>query len=63
MKAFLLLVILVATIGNAYAYIDPGSMSIVMQAIAGVVVGGIVTIRIYWRKIKEISQKIFSKKA
>jgi len=42
-----------ATISDAYAYIDPGSGSIIIQAIVGALVGVGITIRIYWYKIKE----------
>ena len=38
---------------NAYAYIDPGSGSIIIQAIIGALVGVGITAKIYWYKIKE----------
>ncbi len=40
-------------IPDAYAYIDPGSGSIVIQAIIGALVGVGITIKIYWYKLKE----------
>ena len=39
-------------IQDAYAYIDPGSGSIFIQAIIGALVGFSVAIRVYWEKIK-----------
>ena len=37
---------------NAYAYIDPGSSTVFLQVIVGVVVGVGITIKVYWEKIK-----------
>ena len=38
---------------DAYAYIDPGSGSMVIQVIIGALVGVGVTLKIYWYKFKE----------
>ncbi|MCH8342467.1 MAG: hypothetical protein IH983_00585 [Planctomycetes bacterium] len=35
-----------------YAYIDPGTGSIIMQAIIGSVAAALVGIRLYWQRIK-----------
>lgn len=43
-------------ISDAYAYIDPGSGSLVIQIIIGALVGAGITLKIYWHKFKE---KIF----
>jgi len=43
----------------AYAYIDPGSASLFMTLILGVLAGLAVTIRIYWRKVKIIFGSFF----
>ena len=40
-------------ISNAFAYIDPGTGSIVIQAMIGALVGVGITLKIYWYKIKE----------
>jgi len=45
-------------IHDAYAYIDPGTSSMFIQVIVGVLVGLGITIKIYWEKIKF---KLFSK--
>ena len=45
-------------IPNAYAYIDPGSMSVVFALIIGVLVGAGMTIKLYWIKLKnKLSRK------
>ena len=45
-------------IPNAYAYIDPGSMSVVFALILGVLVGAGMTIKLYWMKLKnKLSRK------
>ena len=44
-------------VSDAYAYIDPGSGSIVIQAIIGALVGVGITLKLYWYKIKEKIQK------
>jgi len=43
----------VFTISDAYAYIDPGTGSLVIQVILGALVGVGITVKIYWYKIKE----------
>lgn len=38
---------------DAYAYIDPGSGSMMIQVIIGALVGVGITLKIYWYKFKE----------
>jgi len=40
-------------ISDAFAYIDPGSGSMLLQALIGVFVGIAITLKIYWYKLKE----------
>ncbi len=40
-------------VSDAFAYIDPGSGSLVIQIIVGALVGTGITIKIYWYKLKE----------
>tara|TARA_B110000014_G_scaffold55285_1_gene37335 strand:- start:6221 stop:6424 length:204 start_codon:yes stop_codon:yes gene_type:complete len=40
------------SISNAYAYLDPGSGTIILQMLAGAVIGAGIAIRLYWQKIK-----------
>ncbi|HJR75716.1 MAG TPA: hypothetical protein VJ805_02050 [Nitrospiraceae bacterium] len=37
---------------NAFAYIDPGSGSILLQLILGGVAGVLVVVKMYWQKLK-----------
>lgn len=37
----------------AYAYIDPGTGSLILQSVIGAVVGGLVVFKLYWRRTKE----------
>ncbi len=39
-------------VSDAYAYLDPGSASIILQALVGVFIGVAITIKIYWHKLK-----------
>ena len=44
-------VFLVAT--PAYAYIDPGSGSMLVQLLTGGVAGVLILLRLYWRRLKD----------
>jgi nitrate/nitrite transporter NarK len=37
---------------NAYAYLDPGTGSMILQGLIGGIAGGMFAIRLYWGKIK-----------
>ncbi|MBT3311504.1 MAG: hypothetical protein HN737_08310 [Desulfobacterales bacterium] len=37
---------------NAYAYIDPGTGSMILQVVIGVVVGSAMAVKMSWRRIK-----------
>jgi len=39
-------------ISDAFAYLDPGSGSIIIQMIIGALVGIAVTLKVYWEKVK-----------
>ena len=48
--------------GNAYAYIDPGTGSYIIQLLlAGLLAVGF-SMKIYWKKIKTYFENLFSKK-
>jgi hypothetical protein len=38
------------TTSTAHAYLDPGTASLILQGIIGVIGAGIVTLGIYWQK-------------
>ena len=37
---------------NAYAYLDPGTGSMLLQGLIGGVAAGLVVVKIYWHKLK-----------
>ena len=41
------------TVSEAYAYLDPGSGSVVIQMLVGALAGVGIALKIYWQKIKE----------
>jgi uncharacterized membrane protein len=43
----------------AYAYLDPGTGSIILQAIIGLIAASLTAVSIYWEKFKSIISKIF----
>ena len=45
----------------SYSYLDPGSSSILLQAIIGFIAAVGATISIYWKKFKNFIKKIFKK--
>jgi len=56
-KILIINIFILVTANNAHAYIDPGSGSIIIQAILGGIAAVGTTVTIYWSKIK----KFFSK--
>ena len=38
---------------NAYAYLDPGTGSMLLQGLIGGIAGGMFAIRLYWSKLKD----------
>jgi len=62
MKYSLLLLLFFTFSLNAFAYLDPGSGSMILQMIIGGIVGAALAIKTYWFKIKEIFKNLFKKK-
>ena len=56
-KFQILSIVLLALFGihiqSAYAYIDPGTGSMVIQVLIGTLVGLGIAIKVYWYKLKE----------
>ena len=46
---------------NAYAYLDPGTGSIILQSILGAIAAGTSFCVFYWQKIKNFFKKKFKK--
>ena len=56
-----ILVLLMAVIpGSAFAYLDPGSVSMVINIIIAGIVGAIISVKIYWNFVKTWLMKTFS---
>jgi hypothetical protein len=51
------LAIYAVSMGNAFAYLDPGTGSIIVQGVIGAIAGGLVVIRMYWAKLKGLFSK------
>jgi len=47
---------------NAFAYLDLGTVSIILQAILGFIAATIASVSIYWTKFKSLISKLFNKK-
>jgi hypothetical protein len=44
--------ILVGSTQPAYAYLDPGTGSMLLQGLIAAIAGGLVFLKIYWQKVK-----------
>jgi hypothetical protein len=59
---FLIVVLQVTLSQNAFAYLDPGTGSYVYQVLVAAIIGGLFTIKTFWRKIMNFFENILSKK-
>ena len=57
MKFSLLLIIFFSFTTYSQAYVDPGSASIIIQAIIGVIAGALATIKLWWKKFISLFSK------
>lgn len=46
---------------NAYAYLDPGTSTYLLQLLVAALLGAAVGIKIFWYKIKLFLKKLFSR--
>jgi hypothetical protein len=51
--------LLLASHGAAFAYLDPGTGSILLQALIAGVIGTAAFARMYWTRVKEIVRRTF----
>mgnify|MGYP001241528570 FL=1 len=58
---YLILLISILLTGSAHAYLDPGTGSIILQAILGFIAATIATASFYWNKLKLFLTKLFKK--
>ena len=61
-KYILFTFILFAQSFEAHAYLDPGTGSLILQALLGILAAIGAYITLYWRKFKNLINKIFQKK-
>ena len=64
MKKIIILSLIINLIlaNKAFAYLDPGTGSIILQAILGAIAAGFSYCVFYWNKVKNFFKKIFKKK-
>tara|TARA_B100000886_G_scaffold340066_1_gene307755 strand:- start:2584 stop:2796 length:213 start_codon:yes stop_codon:yes gene_type:complete len=64
MKKYLFYIVTLYILLNtdAYAYLDPGSGSMILQAILGFIAAALATVSYYWEKVKTFLSKLFRKK-
>lgn len=58
---YLVTSILFLLIVPAYAYLDPGTGSIILQAILGFIAASVATLSFYWNKVKLFFSKLIKK--
>ena len=46
---------------KAYAYLDPGAGSYFFQIIIGILLGGLFTVKLFWRKMVSLFKNLFSR--
>jgi hypothetical protein len=46
---------------RVYAYLDPGTGSMILQAVLAAIVGSAVAIKIFWRRIKSLCLRLVGK--
>ncbi len=56
------LLIYFLSINNGFAYLDPGTGSIILQAILGAIAAGFSYCVFYWNKVKNFFLRVFKKK-
>jgi hypothetical protein len=52
MVAALGFLLLLASAPDAHAYLDPGTGSFLLQVLIGGIAGSLVTVKLYWAKVK-----------
>ena len=56
-----ILILLLTFSLNVNAYIDPGTGSYVIQVILAAILGGVVTMKVFWKRIGMILKRIVSR--
>lgn len=58
----LLLLMIAGVCESAFAYIDPGTGSLLLQGLLAAVVGALAGIKFYWRKISNAVARLFGRR-
>lgn len=58
----LTVILLLCSVCKAYAYIDPGTGSYIIQVMIGGLLGGAFALKVYWKKVRAYFSKLFSKR-
>jgi hypothetical protein len=45
---------------NAHAYLNPGTSNFILQLLLAAFLGGILTVKIYWQKLKDFFKDLLS---
>ncbi len=53
--------IFTSSTNHAFAYLDPGTGSIILQAILGFIAAALATLSFYWNKVKIFLSKLLKK--
>jgi|TARA_B100000900_G_scaffold415003_1_gene443373 hypothetical protein len=54
--------IYIVSTNNVFAYLDPGTGSIILQAILGAIAAGFSYCVFYWNKVKNFFLRVFKRK-
>lgn len=46
---------------DAYAYLDPGTGSYILQLLIAALLGGLFAVKLYWKRIKIFFKNLFSR--
>ena len=60
-KISIILIFLITTQNNAYAYLEPGTLSIIFQAIVAAIASTGAYVFFYFNKVKKFISKIFKR--
>lgn len=55
------IVAVIITYENAYAYLDPGTGSYLLQLLLAGLLGGLLAVKMFWRNLKAFFSNLFSK--
>ena len=57
----LFIAVALLTAQDTYAYLDPGTGSMILQVVVGTIVGAFMAIKLYWSRLREFFRKMIKK--